>query len=374
MPLGPLEGFVIGVTADRRAGEQAELLMRRGATVLHGPTISTRYLANDDRLRRVTEQLVAEPPDALVATTGIGVRAWFEAAQAWGLADDLLAALRPAALYARGPKATAAVHVAGLPAPRTSDSERLDDVLALLTSEVAPGARVAFQHYGERNERAVERIAAAGADVVDVPVYRYGAAPDEGPALQLVEAVCDGRVDAVTFTSAPAAARLVSIADAASRRVALLSAFNDGGVVAGCIGPVCAEAALELGIREPLAPQKGRLGLLVRAITDVLQPRRRTFVVGGTEVVLQGNAVAVGSTTVSLSPNERSVLDALVRRPGVVVSKAVLAQLGTTADASGDRALEAVVARLRRRLGPAGVALRAVRGRGYCFDASAPVL
>ena len=45
--LQPLEGYTIGVTADRRASEQAELLRRRGARVIDGPTIATTYLASD---------------------------------------------------------------------------------------------------------------------------------------------------------------------------------------------------------------------------------------------------------------------------------------------------------------------------------------
>jgi hypothetical protein len=35
---GPLKGVTIGVTAERRAAQQAELLKKRGAQVLHGPT------------------------------------------------------------------------------------------------------------------------------------------------------------------------------------------------------------------------------------------------------------------------------------------------------------------------------------------------
>src|SRR5207249_9410232 len=109
-----LEGFVIGVTADRRWMEQAELLQRRGATVLHGPTIKTEYLASDDALRSATHAVIARRPDYLLATTGIGVRAWLEAVQAWGLAESLLDALAGTKVAARGPKAAAAVHTAGL--------------------------------------------------------------------------------------------------------------------------------------------------------------------------------------------------------------------------------------------------------------------
>ena len=77
----------------RRALEQAELLRRRGARVLDCPTIATAYLGSDERLRSTTTALVREPPTVLVITTGIGIRAWIEAAQSWGLDHALLEAL-----------------------------------------------------------------------------------------------------------------------------------------------------------------------------------------------------------------------------------------------------------------------------------------
>src|SRR5688572_28653688 len=48
--MGPLEGFCVGITADRRAGELAELLTRRGAQVMHGPAIGTSYLGDEEAL------------------------------------------------------------------------------------------------------------------------------------------------------------------------------------------------------------------------------------------------------------------------------------------------------------------------------------
>ena len=58
---GPLDGFVVGITADRRASEQAELLRRRGADVLLGPAIATAYLASDDILRAATVAPIERP-------------------------------------------------------------------------------------------------------------------------------------------------------------------------------------------------------------------------------------------------------------------------------------------------------------------------
>ncbi|HVF73708.1 MAG TPA: uroporphyrinogen-III synthase [Acidimicrobiales bacterium] len=363
MSLLPLEGFRVGVTADRRAAEQGELLVRRGAEVVHAPTISTEYLGHDDAVRQATEAVISGRPHYLIATTGIGVRAWFDAAQAWGLGDDLQETLAAAQVVARGPKAAAAVQVAGLDPAMTVESERLDDIVPLLAERGLAGRTVALQHYGRRDDKLMAALAAEGATVVEVPVYRYRLPADDGRVGGLIDGACAGDVDAVTFTSAPAVAHLLDAADALGRSEALLRAFNESGVVAACIGPVCAEAARASGIAGPVAPERGRLGLLVRVLTDALQARRREVRLGSALLVVQGRAAEVDGAVVRLTASEAGVLDHLVRRPGAVVSKQTMLRGGATSE----RALEATVARLRRRLGPAGGALRTVRARGYCL-------
>lgn len=363
----PLDGFVIGVTADRRWSEQAELFERRGAFVLHGPTISTEYLGSDEALRRATEQVIAGPPDYLVVTTGIGVRAWFDAAQAWGLAEKLVVALRDTRIVARGPKASAAVQVAGLRVWATPPNERLGEALALVAAAGVRGRAVAFQHYGRRDIDAVATLATSGAEVIEVPVYLYRSPVDDGPARRLVEATCAGEVDAVTFTSAPALTNFVDIARDAGQHGDVLAACNDGAVTAACIGPICAQAAAAAGFTAPVTPALGRMGLMVRAVTTALESRRRTLRLGVAELVVQGGAVAVDDRRVQLAPRERAVLDVLLERRGAVVSKRVILEsLGSDPDRS--HALEAAVGRLRRNLGSAGTAIRAVRGRGYILD------
>ena len=85
------------------------MLRRRGAQVVHGPTVRTLPLVADAGIRAVTEQLVAAPPDVVIANTGIGVRSWFAAAESFGLGEALLDVFRDAEVLARGPKAAGAV-------------------------------------------------------------------------------------------------------------------------------------------------------------------------------------------------------------------------------------------------------------------------
>lgn len=364
MDLRPLEGYVVGITADRRWSEQAELLKRRGADILHGPTISTLYLADDEVLRAATVSLIDTPPAYLVATTGIGVRAWLEAAQTWGLGPQLTAALGQARVVARGPKAAGAVQSAGLEVWRSSPTERMPEIVEMLRAEPLAGRRVAVQQYGAETPELDGALMEVGAEVVSVPVYRWRMPDDDGPARRLVEAACSGRLDVVTFTSAPAVHNLFLIADRMGATDELRSAFNDG-VLAACVGPVCGAAALEEGVKAPLQPSVGRLGLLVRALSDDLRHRRRTLQLAGVSVVAQGSAILLDDVTVELSRLERSVFDELAKRPGVVVSRPSLLQAGWGSSSANGQVLEATMARLRRRLGPAGAALQSVAGRGY---------
>ena len=123
----PLAGFTIGVTAARRAEEFIALLERRGGAVVHAPAIRIVPLVDDVELRRVTTQLIEQPPDIVVVTTGIGFRGWVEAAHGWDVPDELSAALESTRILARGPKARGAVRQAGLCEEWSPESERSEE-------------------------------------------------------------------------------------------------------------------------------------------------------------------------------------------------------------------------------------------------------
>jgi uroporphyrinogen-III synthase len=149
---------------------------------------------------------------------------------------------------------------------------------------------------------------------------------------------------------------------------ALLAAFNQGDVVAACVGPVCAGAAMVVGIERPLAPDRGRLGLLVRSLTEALRVRQRVVACGDALVLVQGRAVAVDGVRIDLPPRERAVLDMLVGAEGSVVTKPELLRKVWQSDDGDEHAVEVAVSRLRRSLGTAGGAVRTVPRRGYRLD------
>jgi uroporphyrinogen-III synthase len=362
-----LRGFTVGVTADRRWVEQAALFERRGATVVHGPTIRTLPLGSDTRLRAATEAVIARPPAVLIANTGVGIRSWFSAAETWGLGEQLNAALRGARIYARGPKASGAVHSVGLVVTARAATERLREAVELALSDLAPGESIALQVDGSGDSPELVRLRDSGAQVVAVPVYEWKLPDDPRPALRLAEAVIDGRVDAVTFTTGPAIRNWMALAADEQLDGPLRVALVGGGVVVGCVGPVCAEVAWAEGIGsdELVVPAAFRLGPLVRVVADRLVERTVTVQVRGQSVVITGNHVSIDGDDQLLTDAEARLLAVLAARPDVVWAKSDLAARVWRDPDVDSHTIEAAVGRLRRRLGPLGAAVVSVHRRGY---------
>jgi uroporphyrinogen-III synthase len=266
----PLRGTTIGITAERRAGEQAGLFRKRGADVIHGPSLRVFSLADDETLHATTEDLIARPPDYLLASTGFGMRTWLAAAESWGLRDALVAALSRTRVANRGAKAASANGAVGLTEWWRAPNERFEELVERMAEEPLAGARVVLQLHGAAEPDAVAFLAAAGAEVMEVDAYRLSLPVDPEPARNLIEATCGGRLAAVTFTTAPAVHNLFTLARAWGRADDLRRAFNTT-TIAACVGPVCAEGALEEGVHEPLVPSRARLVPMVQAVTDRLR-------------------------------------------------------------------------------------------------------
>ena len=366
MSLPPLAGWTVGVTADRRWEEQAELLVRRGARIVHGPSIRTLPLDHDEGLRAATESVIADPPDITVLSTGLGVRAWVTAAESLGRGEALVQALGQSQVLVRGPKAAGAALTAGLEVAWRGPSERSAEIADYLGGLGIAGKRVVVQRDGAPRAYLAEALADHGADVVDVPVYRWVPAEDQAPVTRLAEAVVDGRVNAVTFTSGPGFDGFLDAAEAVGAGATVRAALN-GSVLAVCIGPVCADRARLRGIHAPVEPQRGRIGAMVQALVHAARACRVDTRVGSTRVGLQGSFLITGEgDPIELSPRERGVVaDLLAARPGTVVAKGDLLRSVWRDPTADPHVVEVAVARLRKRLQPAGLTLEAVHRRGY---------
>jgi uroporphyrinogen-III synthase len=353
-----LAGYTIAVTADRRRDELAALLERRGARVVLAPALRIMPLADDSELRAATRAILERPPDVVFANTGIGMRGWLEAAEGWGLAEPLRKVLADSYLVTRGPKARGAIRAAGLTDDWSAPSESCDEVVAYLRERGLAGRTVAMQLHGDAQDEHAGDLRAAGAEVIEVQVYRWAPPVDPTPLHRLVDLVANRLVDAVTFTSAPAVGALLRAAGASSE--AVIDALRTD-VLAACVGPVTAAPLRRRGI-PTVAPGRARLGALVRIIVDELPKRAVALRIDSHELVLRGHAALVDGELRPLAPAPMAVLRALAAAPGRVLSRAaLLRKLPRGAD---EHAVEMAVARLRAGLGAPRVVQTVVK-RGY---------
>jgi uroporphyrinogen-III synthase len=368
----PLAGYSVGVTAARRADELGALLERRGATVQYGPAIRIIPLADDSDLLRQTEGLIDAPADVVVATTGIGFRGWVEAAEGWGLGDGLLTSLSKATVLTRGPKAKGAVRAAGLVEEWSPASEASAELLEYLLARGVSGKRIAVQLHGEPLMDFVEALRCAGAQVVEVPVYRWTGPADPVPLNRLLDALVAGQLDAVTFTSAPAAASVLRTAEALGRLDEVLEALRYRVLVA-CVGPITARPLARVGV-PVIQPARARIGALVRELAVALPARAAQVRVGGRVLELRGQAVLLDGSVKPVPPAPMAVLRALAEHPGRVLSRRVLAGVlrkhSGREDTVDAHAVETAVGRLRAALGDPGLVTTVVK-RGYCLSVDA---
>lgn len=267
-----MAALVVGITADRRWEEQADLLRKRGLDILHGPSMRTMDLAQDEALRSATDALIDAPPDWLVATTGAGIRSWFAAAEGWGVQRALLAALASARIVARGAKSRSVLRQAGLDVSWVAPGESMVEVVEHLRQAQGgvSAATVALQLFDPDEHPATMALRGLVGRLVEVPVYRWLLPEDPGPAERLITAAVGGSLAAITFTSQPALRFLFALAERLGVHDELVSVCNDGRVLAVCIGPVCAEAGVEVGLERMVWPEPFRLPPMVRLVAERL--------------------------------------------------------------------------------------------------------
>jgi uroporphyrinogen-III synthase len=361
-----MAGATVLVTADRRSSELAAALERRGARVRHAPALSIVPHVDDETLVAATRALLTDPPHVLVATTGVGFRAWIEAADAHGLADALATALAGTRIVARGPKARGAIQAAGFQADWVAESETSAEVAELLLSEGVAGLHVAVQQHGAGADGLDVVLEKAGARVTNLVVYRWGPAPDPAAVADSARAAAAGDVDAVVFTSAPGAEAWLAAVEDAGYGPAVAERFAAGSMVAAAVGPVTARPLLHRGIT-PIQPERGRLGALVRSLVahyEQIESVALATVAG--PLVIRARVAVLDGRVLPLSPTGVEVLRLLASAGGAVVSRQRVLDV-LPGESNDPHAVEVAIGRLREAVGRRDL-IRTVIKRGYRIE------
>lgn len=358
-----LDGCTVVIAVDRRAGELTAALERHGAAVRQAPALTIIPHIDDEALLHATRELIASPPDVVVATTGVGFRGWMEAAHEAGLADELGHAFSGAQIVARGPKARGAVQQAGFDVDWVAESETARELGEYLLAEGVADKRIAVQHHGSGSDGLDELFRERGADVVSLTVYRWGPPADPLVVRQSVLATAAGEVDAVLFTSAPGASEWLAEAQRAGVLDEIRERADRDRLLMAAVGPITVQPLHDVGI-PALVAERGRLGSLVRGVVahfgggeaPGLDTPRGRLEMRSAGAVLEG-------VFLPLSPTGTAVLGALFDAGGAVIPRRDL-QDSLPRSSQSTHAVEMAVARLRGALGFPDLITTVVK-RGY---------
>lgn len=231
------------------------------------PTVEIRPPKDREEVVRLILEAIRGEINLLVFLSVNSVKSIFQTAEDAGLEGRLMNALGKITIIAIGDKTEKALRDRGvqtgiIPADHTSQG-----VLECLASINIQALRIGIPRSSRADETLRESLEARGARVREVTAYESGVPSDITPALNLIDALGEGRVDAVTFTSASTGRNLLEIAEGHGGRENLEKALK--GAVIAAIGPTTKEALESLGVRIDVVPEKSSAEALVWALAEL---------------------------------------------------------------------------------------------------------
>jgi uroporphyrinogen-III synthase len=260
-----MKGQTVALLESRLGSQLAGLITRRGGLPLQAPALAEVPDVDDEFIRRFVADLERAPPRVAIFQTGVGTRALFDAIERLGLSEAFRGLLSRMTVIARGPKPVGVLRSRGARIDHAVDEPfTTEEVLAVLKGIALKGERVMVQRYGGRNVRLGEALMQLGAQVAEIPTYRWAMPEDTSPLTRLVDALEKGEVAACVFTNAMQAHHLFEVASREGRDSALREALNC--TLVASIGPICTAALKEHGVAIGLEAHPPKLGPLVEAL------------------------------------------------------------------------------------------------------------
>jgi uroporphyrinogen-III synthase len=255
---------------EARLGEQlAGLVAARGGIPVHAPALAEVPDLDAGAIAELVRSLEARPAALVIFQTGVGTRALFNATDGLGLTPGFLAMLAKSTVVARGPKPTAALRSRGVRIDRpAAEPYTTHEVLAAIGELPLGGSRVIVQRYGTANAELDQALAARGAEVVEIPTYRWSLPADTKPLADLIGALERREIDAVAFTNAEQARNLFLISRELKKEQALRAALN--ATLVASIGPVASAALREVKVTVGVEASPPKLGALLTALENLL--------------------------------------------------------------------------------------------------------
>lgn len=255
----------------RRAKEIAQLIANNGGVPIVAP--STREVPDApqaDELQLIRGILAGEF-DVVIFMTGVGARAFIDAAAIAAPREEFLSSLRKTRVLVRGAKPAGVMREFAIPiwanAPEPNTWREIVQALEQNADAIPlQGLRIGVQEHGAPSSEMYAALRERGASVFAAHVYRWELPEDPGPLKNAISAVCAGKVDVVMLTSSVQLNHALRVASELSRAREFVDGLNR--TVVASIGPVASAALRESGIAVDLEPSHPKMGFLVKECAE----------------------------------------------------------------------------------------------------------
>ncbi|HUQ24074.1 MAG TPA: uroporphyrinogen-III synthase [Burkholderiales bacterium] len=262
-----MRGKRVAVLESRLGRELADLVAGRGGEPFHAPALAELPDLDSAAIAALVSSLEARPAKLFIFQTGVGTRALFAATDSLSLTGKLDSFLKSMTVAVRGPKPTGALRQRGVHIDRSAaDPYTTHELLDCIKDVPVKGERVIVQRHGSANRELDAALEARGAEVLEIPTYRWSLPTDTTLLAELIERLGRGEMDAVLFTNAEQVRNLFLVSKKMNKDV------KDGlnRTLVASIGPVASAALREAGVKIGLEASPPKLGALLTAVDGAL--------------------------------------------------------------------------------------------------------
>lgn len=250
------------------ATEITRLIERYGGRPLVAPVLREISLEDNSVVQEFGVRLMAGRIDLCILLTGIGTTALCDILKAHYPWPSISAALAQITLIARGPKPVAALRALGLqPTATVPEPNTWVDVVRTVDERLpVKGLRVAVQEYGTPNPALLEALQRRGAEVFQVPIYKWALPNDLAPIRLALDNMIAGEVAVLLITNAAQVDHVMQVLELDGKVVPFRSALTK--MVVASIGPTASERLRHHNWPIDFEPSHPKMGVLVKEMSE----------------------------------------------------------------------------------------------------------
>jgi len=272
-------GMRVAAFESRMAAEMARLIERYEGQPHVAPALREIPLSDNTAVLEFGKRLLAGHFEMAILLTGAGTRTMVEILQTRYPLESIKTAIARTTVVARGPKPVAALKELGLtPSITVPEPNTWRDILQVLDERGSLiEVRIAVQEYGVSNPDLLAALRERGAQVTQVPIYKWALPENIAPLHEVLVTIIAGQIDVLLITNAAQIDHVMQLLEQEGR----VPQFKDAckKMVVASIGPTASERLRHYDLPIDFEPSHSKMGVLVKETSErahaLLIPKRR---------------------------------------------------------------------------------------------------